>query len=173
MSRTVVLLIKLALVIAAGIPAAAAVPPVIAYQGRLTQSDGTPFTGSKQVRFVIYDGTGTEAWSSGSVTVDFLDGLFAVKLGESPQPELSYKIFEDTSLTLGIAVESDPELVPRTRFTTHPYAFWANVAEYAKAADLAAGVPAGVIGATEVNRSEVQLRVDQTCPEGQFIRAID
>jgi hypothetical protein len=167
MSKNRVALATTVLVVVLACVTMAAVPPLIAYQGRLTASDGTPYTGAKLVRFNIYNGTGAQLWSSGFITVNFQDGLFAVQLGESPQPALPTGIYSDSTLTLGITVDIDPELIPRTRFTTQPFAY------HAVEAEVAYDVPTGSIDSTEVDRTQVQLRVGDPCPAGQFIRSID
>jgi hypothetical protein len=160
-------LLMLLTLIQLGAAVSAAVPPVITYQGRLTQSDGSPYTDNKLVRFAVYNGNGSEVWNSGFLNISFQDGLFTVCLGETPQPALTPAVFADSVAALGITVDTDPELSPRTSFTTQPFAY------HAVEAEVAADVPAGSIDSTEVDRTQVQLRVGDPCPAGQFIRAID
>jgi hypothetical protein len=114
------------------------VPNVIAYQGRLTDSGGNPLPdGPKGIRFIIYnDSTASapanELWDSGPVTVTTTDGLFSVRLGAPPMNPLNLAIFgdgdfiSDSLAFLGITVGADPEISPRTRLTTVPYA-WQSV----------------------------------------------
>lgn len=105
--------------------AGAAVPNMIAYQGRLTTSGGTAVAnGNYNVSFRIYDAAvgGTTLWNSGSVIVTTTDGLFAINLGAAPQTVFPATLFDDTTRYLGITVGGDPELSPRTRLTTVPYA---------------------------------------------------
>ena len=112
----------------------AEVPRVIGYQGRLTNSDGTPFTGIKHVTFKIYDGGGAAIWNSGLVAVSCNNGLFTAQLGESPQPPIPFANWQiDTAMSLGIAISPDPELTPRIRFLTSGYAFTAKTADLANA----------------------------------------
>jgi len=103
----------------------AEVPRFITYQGRMTDNAGTPFTGSKNLTFRLYNGSGVQIWSSGAVNVGCVDGLFSVRLGESPQPALpSATVWAmDTILSLGIQETSQPEMSPRTRLATTPYAY--------------------------------------------------
>ncbi len=110
----------------------AEVPRIMNYQGRLTNSLGVPYSGTKNVTFKIYSGSGVVIWNSGILSLTFADGLFSVKLGESPQPQLPTTNWQtDTLLTLGISVDPEPELTPRVRFTTAGYAFTAKTADMA------------------------------------------
>ncbi|MDX9856301.1 MAG: hypothetical protein RBT76_00755 [candidate division Zixibacteria bacterium] len=114
------------------------VPNVISYQGRLTDAGGNPLPdGPKGMRFIIYnDSTASapanELWDSGPVTVTTTDGLFSVRLGAPPMNPLNLGIFgdgdfiSDSLAFLGITVGADPEISPRTRLTTVPYA-WQSV----------------------------------------------
>ncbi len=107
------------------------VPPTISYQGRLTDS-GVPVNGLKSVRFQIYDRSSNPIWNSGTVNVTFSDGLFTVELGQSPQPPLPLEVWpSDTAMSLGVTIETNPELSPRLHFKTVPYAMHALTAESA------------------------------------------
>lgn len=120
--------------------AAADVPQVMTYQGLLTDSSGTPYDGVESVVFKIYSGGGGLYWNSGSIPVTFDEGLFSVLLGAPPQPALPSSIFSsDTTLTLGITVGADPEIAPRTRFTSVGYAFQSQHAQRAFNADALGG----------------------------------
>jgi hypothetical protein len=99
-----------------------ATPTLVNYQGRLTNAGGTPVPdASYSVIFSIYDAAsgGTVKWSEiKSVTTS--DGLFAVLLGTvSP---LTDTVFNSTTRYLGAKVGADPELTPRSRLVTVPYA---------------------------------------------------
>ncbi len=101
----------------------ASAPQMITYQGRLTNNSGAPQTGTFSVTFTIYDAIagGTSKWTeTQSVTTD-ADGLFAVLLG-SLTPSLD-TVFKDTARYLGIQVGVDPEITPRTRLVSSPFAF--------------------------------------------------
>jgi hypothetical protein len=107
------------------------VPRTISYQGRLTDN-GVPVNGLKSVRFKIYDRSSNPIWNSGSVSVTFTDGLFTVELGQSPQPSLPVDIWpSDTAMSLGVTIAPNPELSPRLKFKTVPYAMHALTAESA------------------------------------------
>ena len=125
------------------LPAGAEVPQVIPYQGRLLDSGGNPVgDGPQLVQFVIYDAAvgGVDLWTSGFHSVMVSDGLFSTLLGAAPHPALPDNLFggdffaADTSRWLGITVGVDPEIAPRTRFTSAAYAYQALRADTAEAA---------------------------------------
>jgi hypothetical protein len=114
--------------------AQAAVPQLMNYQGRLTDaSGGIVPDGSYGVMFKIYDDSaaGSAFWSE-SLTVNVTNGLFSVVLG-SLNP-ISDTLFNNPNRWLGIAVDSNPELAPRTRLTSMAYSFHAAYADSAPAA---------------------------------------
>ncbi len=134
MKRLVFILLALSLP-AVSVAVSAATPAALNYQGRLTDSGGSPVAdGSKSVHFVIYnDATASAAanilWDSGPTTVTTTDGLFSVMLGAAPMTPLPDSLFADSSAWLGVTVGSDPELVPRTRLVSVPYAYHARSAD--------------------------------------------
>jgi hypothetical protein len=99
------------------------VPQLINVQGKLTNAAGEPVAdGDYNVEFAIYTvpTSRTAEWTE-TRTVTVADGLFSIALGEvSP---MSLELFENEELYLGIQVEGDPEMTPRQRLTTAPYAF--------------------------------------------------
>ena len=76
----------------------AEIPKMISYQGRITDSGGTPVPdGSYDMRFRIFDAAtgGTVQWNSGVFSVDISGGVFNVLLGESPQPAVDLDFDEN------------------------------------------------------------------------------
>lgn len=119
--RTTVLAI--ALMVMASL-AVAEVPQLINYQGRLTDEHGDPVPDfTYGITFTIYDAAtdGNTLWTSGQQLVPVTNGLFHYQLGSVVQ--LPDTLFEDTLRWLGIKVGADPEVTPRTRFKTVPYAY--------------------------------------------------
>jgi hypothetical protein len=124
------------------------VPHLISYQGRLTDSVGNPVTdGEYVVTFTIWsDSTSISPtdreWISPSCTLLVVNGLFNWQLGsrESLPP---WTITNDVDLWLGIQVESDAEITPRTRLCSAPYAYKAWQADYAEYADSAGALATG------------------------------
>ncbi len=112
---------------------ALAVPGMINYQGKLTDSDGYPLNGTYQVQFHIYDAAtgGSELWSeTQSVTVT--DGIYNVQLG-SVEP-LTAGVFSSDAVYLEVVILNDDTstwetLSPRQRLTSTAFSFRAADAE--------------------------------------------
>ncbi len=108
------------------------VPRFITYQGRLTDAGGMVVTdGPKSVRIIIWRDPVSvnpldQVWNSGVISVTTSNGLFSVRLGESPQPAINPNDFLDSSRWIGVTVAADPEMTPRTRLGVVPYAFTAG-----------------------------------------------
>jgi hypothetical protein len=124
----------------------AAIPHLINYQGKLTNAQGQPITGTVAVTFRIYEveSGGSPLWSETypSLTVD--KGIFNVMLGGVTVLNLAF----DKLYYLGIQVGSDPEMIPRQRIASSGYAFRAENADNASQAQ----------NATKVNNIEVRIR---------------
>ena len=119
--RNTITAVLVMLGLALTIPAFAASPDLINYQGRLTDPSDLPLVGTFNVTFAIWQAPtgGTPDWTeSTSISTD-ADGLFNVLLG-SVNP-LDESVFAGEDRYLGITVESDPEM-PRQRLTAVPYA---------------------------------------------------
>lgn len=103
----------------------ALVPPVVNYQGLLTDASGESLTGSYSMTFKLYASLlgGTPLWQE-SQAVTVTKGLFNVYLGS--QNPLSEAIFIGQDLYLGVTVGLDQEMQPRTRLASAPYAFTAG-----------------------------------------------
>ena len=113
-------------------PCFAAVPQVLNYQGVLTNSSGQPITSNlsapTQMIFSIYNvlSGGSPLWTE-SQSVVVTNGLYNVVLGATTA--FPATVFSGQDLYLGITVGSPPELTPRIRLTTVPYAIRASVAD--------------------------------------------
>ncbi len=112
---------------------------VINYQGKLTQSDGTPVAdGTYNALFEIFD-TPTPAqgqnplWNSArDLTITVVNGVFSVELGAGiPFPEGLFQDHDD--LYLRITLEGE-KMLPLQHLTAVPYALRASKADYALAA---------------------------------------
>lgn len=112
--------VLLASVFAGG--AIAAVPQVMNYQGILKNAGGAPVAdGSHNVTFRLYntEAGGSPIWEeSRSVTTE--SGLFTVLLGSLVPVNEAHFV---SDAFLGIEVESDGELTPRTKIASVGYAF--------------------------------------------------
>jgi hypothetical protein len=109
------------------------VPRLINYQGILTDTEGSPITGTHDLTFKIYDDSLATIpyWSELHASVDVDEGLFNVILGR-------YTVIPDTLFAsgerwMGITVDVDPELSPKMRITSVPWALRAAVADTALA----------------------------------------
>jgi hypothetical protein len=117
--KLVTLAMLLALVAAVSV-GTAAVPQTMSYQGVLRDASGVPVPdGVYQVTFRIYDvGSGGTALWSEIQTVSVEDGIINAILGTMTALTLPF----DTQYWLGISVEGEAELTPRTALAAAPYA---------------------------------------------------
>lgn len=100
----------------------AEIPGEMTYQGILTDSAGNPVPdGLHNVLFKIYIEADSVLWEESHI-INTGNGLFSVQLGSNGSP-LTADIFDHAECRLGVTVESDPEITPRTRLSTVPYAF--------------------------------------------------
>ncbi len=133
----------------------AAQTPTFTYQGQLRDA-GQPFTGIADLEFRLYDQlTGGSQiggpQARGQWPVE--DGLFQVELN------FGAAAFDGSDRFLEVTVNGAP-LSPRQKITATPYAL------------LATGLASGSVGGGSVDPSEVQLRVDGSCPPGQYIAQV-
>lgn len=123
----VVFFLILSFAIVASTAASGAAPSLVNYQGRLTDFSGVPINGTHDLNFQIYDAptNGNLLWHETHNGVVVTDGISSVALGSKhiPSLELNQSFFSDTVRWLGIVVDSDPEITPRTQLTTVPWAF--------------------------------------------------
>jgi hypothetical protein len=133
--KTVWLALVVALVFALATEVPAAVPQLINYQGRLTNSVGAPLDTTVELTFTIYsDSTGSiDLWTETHSGVVVQDGLFQVLLG-SVDP-IIYKVFEDGSRRwLGIQMKGSPAastLIPIVSVAYSYHSRSADTADYA------------------------------------------
>ncbi len=122
--RNIIVTLTLLFFIACSL-ASAADYPHISFQGLLTDAAGDPLPdGTYTVTFTIYDAKvgGTNIWSEIEL-VTTENGFFSAALGEDGY-YLPFAIFENFgNRYLGIQVESDPEITPRTLLMSSPYAY--------------------------------------------------
>jgi len=100
----------------------AAVPWVLNYQGRLTDSGGKAVTGTYTMKFRLYDAStsGTKLWEeSQSVTLAESDnGVFNVILGTTT---VLTSVDFNSPMWLSVQVADDSEMTPRQRLTSSAY----------------------------------------------------
>jgi hypothetical protein len=108
------------------------VPELINYQGILTDSGGSPLDGSYDLTFKVYPDSGAGAaalWIEQHIGVDVDEGLFNVILGANSP--ITAGLFSGPERWMGITVDADPEMYPRMRITSVPWALRAAVADSA------------------------------------------
>lgn len=110
------------------------VPGLINYQGKLTDSDGNPLTGTYEMNFLIYTTlTGDTAEWSETQDVTVTDGIYNVELGDGiPLPAALFA--GNDELYLEVQVKEPPAttwdtLEPRQRLTSTAFAMKAAVAD--------------------------------------------
>lgn len=122
--------------------AIADVPPLMSYQGKLTDATGAPVSdGDYCMEFKIYDSAtdGNVLWSETQDPVPVTNGLFSLLLGSvSPIPDT---VFCQPDRWLAVNICGEPEMVPRRRITSVGYAFKADKAQTADTADYALSAP--------------------------------
>lgn len=102
-------------------------PALLPVQGYLTDAGGAPINGSTAITFAIYDVVvGGAALHLEQQTVSVDRGTFTAYLGAGTT-NLSLGIFTARDLWLGIAVGADPEMTPRFRLGTAPFAAFAQL----------------------------------------------
>ncbi|MCK5833671.1 hypothetical protein KAH81_08380 [bacterium] len=104
----------------------AEIPETIFYQGKLTSPTGVGVNDTLPFVFSIFniEAGGTALWTEGYTTVPIVKGLFEVTLGSVLPIDLSF----DNEYWLQISVDGH-DLVPRSNFSTSPYAFRAKYAD--------------------------------------------
>src|SRR5215831_12429438 len=101
---------------------AQALPHTINHQGRAFDASMTPLTGTHTLRFTLFtdDGTPGHAVWTEVHNIGFLDGYYQAELGRDTMLPASV-LTASTSLFLGIAIDSDPEMTPRQPVDSVPY----------------------------------------------------
>jgi len=102
--------------------AAGAAPLMINYQGRLVNTAGNPLAGPLDITFRIYDAAGVQQWTETQTAIYPDNGIFSVSLGSFTP--LSASVFSSDASYLGVTIAGDPEMAPRTRLLSTPYALY-------------------------------------------------
>lgn len=122
----------------------AVVPGAVTHQGRLFDDMGDPVSDTLDVTFAIYDASsgGTELWSE-TISVDFVDGYYSARLGETNSLGA---ILDGTDKYMGVSIDGDDEMSPRSLVGSVPYAMVAN--------DVNGDIhPTSIVGSTGTARS--------------------
>ena len=95
------------------------IPKTLSYQGLLSNGDGSALNdGDYSIKFSLYaqESGGTALWEE-LQTVSVSNGIFSAVLGNSTSLDLPF----DEPYWLGIMVENDTEMSPRTALTSSAY----------------------------------------------------
>jgi len=106
----------------------AEVPRLINYQGTITGTNG-PVDGSFDLTFRVYSDSlsGTALWTELHTRVNVNYGVFSIILGSVTT--IPDGLLESPERWIGITVGSDPEVNPRMKITSVPWAFRAAKAD--------------------------------------------
>ena len=96
--------------------------PVLAYEGRLTESNAL-VTGTRPFVFSILDANGNELWNSGTQNLNVVEGLYGVVLGSTGMPAIPTSLTLKANLHLhvladGVALAPDISLIPALQAST-------------------------------------------------------
>lgn len=141
----------LIIVFALSLTSFAAVPLKISYQGQLTDGGGSPVPDATYpVVFTIYDasGGGNSKWTE-SQNVTTTGGNFAISLGSVAPIEDT--VFSGSTRYLGIKIDTDPEMTPRTILVSVPYAYRVNSLDSAQGGAILSKV---TIGQSHINTGD-------------------
>ena len=118
---TVILILAMVFAVCELPIAEAAIPHLISYQGRLTDAQGAPITGSRAITFRIYDAGagGNLLWSETHSNATLVDGIFEVLLGSVSALNLPF----DKQYYMAIQIGNDPEMTPRQKIASAGYAY--------------------------------------------------
>ncbi len=113
-----------------------AVPQMVNFQGRLTDSYGAPLNGAADVTFSIYDASsgGNLLWQESHAGLAVDNGLFHTLLG-SLTPLDTSTVFTGADRWLEVQVGTDDPMQPRQQITSVAYSMRAGEADSALSAD--------------------------------------
>lgn len=114
---------------------AQSVPPLMNYQGHLTNATGQPLaTGQYTLTFNVYNvpTAGTAVWGPQAILADVIDGYFNVVLSmDSTGGDSIADAFSAQPRYVGIAVNAGAQMLPRQQVLSAPFAFRADYAAVA------------------------------------------
>lgn len=163
-------------------------PPYVPMQGFLTDAEGTPLDGQHAIEVNLYAAsTGGEALFTDQQMIDVEEGYFTFYIGRGDLLDLS--LFpSNAELFVGVSIDDDDELQPRTELATAPYAAFAQYAatvDFENIANLPAEIADGDFvvsagnglidsdGTFDVDTDTVQARVTGACAAEESIQSIN
>ena len=160
----------------------AAVPGVMNFSGHLKAGSGADVEGSAEVTITFWNHPteANEANNLFSETQEILvqSGRFNMMFGANPENAIPPNVVEGNEVYIGVKVNADPEMTPRARVGSVPFALKAGEAETLSghdAADFAAvdhtHAFSGLTGQLgEAQLPSVAVKVPGTCNEGQVLK---
>lgn len=122
--KTARIIIFVLLSLALALPAlSASIPTNLSYQGTMVDKSGQPVTSTKSITFNLYNVAteGTAFWTE-TQTVTISSGQFTAQLGANQANPLDLSTFGGDTW-LGLTISGEPEMTPREKMTSVPYAF--------------------------------------------------
>ena len=103
---------------------AQSVPSYWPYQGFLSDASGAPVNGAASITVSVYAEASsvTPLWTDTFVSVPVTNGAFSIDLGERGGENFKAIINSGEARYLGVTVDDGPELTPRSRIASLPYA---------------------------------------------------
>ena len=100
------------------------IPEYMPYQGFINDASGSAVNGSVNLSFRLYEDliSANPIWEESAQNVNVVAGAFATDLGGST-PNLRNYLYTGQARYIGVSVNGGPELSPRTRIGSLPYAF--------------------------------------------------
>jgi hypothetical protein len=128
MTRKLAALTFVAVVTLVGQTAAAQIPRLISFQGRLADIGGNPLSGNHSVWFRIYPAAsgGTACFAENQASVPVNAGLFKVLIGAATGGGIGAGCDFSVPYWLEVQVDTDNPMTPRLPFTTATYALSAD-----------------------------------------------
>lgn len=133
MIRRIRFSLALILCLLATLPAFAAPPQTLNYQGYLTNPTGTPTNGTVQMIFRLYSAAsgGVALYTETQLSVAVTNGSFNAVIGTVTPITLPLVPF-DVPYWLSVAVNADAEMIPRQPLASSAYAFRAATLDAAR-----------------------------------------
>lgn len=102
------------------------VPSVMPYQGFLQDAQGAPVDGLVSITVKLYEESlaGAPIWEETIAGTQVQGGAFSLNLGEI-STNLNEYLYTGRARYVGVSVNNGPELTPRTKIGSLPYAFMA------------------------------------------------
>lgn len=129
-------------------PSFGQLPRTISYQGYAVNPTGTPLNEPHNITLRIFSSGGVQLFQETYNNVEFHNGVFNIIIGRGAVLPVSMKF--DETYYLGVTIDNQSELVPRTEFTAAPYALHSSVADVALLVDTNAVVVRTINGKSGV-----------------------